>query len=76
MMHIQKKTIERVLEILETVDTYPAHAAMYKVIKDLGGDSELFGRVLAEYQTISSISVNKPVSKAKEWLKALVSDLQ
>lgn len=76
MMHIQKKSLDHILEILERIDTYPTYDALSVEMDAQGIDNVIKQRVLSKYQAKTTKTINEPVSEAKGWLKTVISDFK
>ncbi len=75
MMHIQKKALDHVLEILGQIDTYPTFFILSNEMDAQGVDSAIKQRILSKYQSNTTKTINEPVREAERWLKIVMSDL-
>lgn len=60
MMHVQRRGLERVLDILEEIETLPISS---KISKEM------------EEQEMLLLKIGRPIREAKKWVEAILNDL-
>lgn len=74
MNNIQKKSLQQVSTLLNSVDTYPVYQAISKLLDQTSLESTEKNNILDKLQSKMN-EMRKPVKQGKEWIETLISDL-
>jgi hypothetical protein len=75
MINLQKKSLEHVIELLDSFDTHKAYSALIEAMTSNGIDNETRTKIYNKYQEALSLQTKK-IIEAKSWVKTIVSDIK
>ena len=75
MSKIQKKSLQHILQTLDSIDNYQVYKALTNAMDENGIDSAIRTKIMDLFQDKIS-EQNYKIATAKEWIDVLIDDIE